>query len=127
MYDSLQIMRMAHGLAKHASGRQDVVSRNIANADTPDYRAQDLKPFSEVYDSGRSVGLRTTRERHLDAGESVQRASMIEVPGESSPNGNTVSLEGEMMRSADVRHQHDLAMSIYKSSLTILRASLGRR
>ena len=127
MYDSLDIMRMAHGLAKHASGRQDLVARNIANADTPAYRTHDLKPFDEVYDSGHSESLRTTRSRHLGAGESALQASLAEIPGESSPNGNTVSVEVEMMRSAEVRHQHDMATSIYKSSLDILRTSIGRR
>lgn len=127
MYDGLEIMRMAHGLAKHASGRQDVVARNIANADTPGYRTHDLKPFSEVYDAGSGQGLRATRAGHLGAGESTLVASLSEVPGESSPNGNTVSIEAEMMRSADIRHQHDMATSIYKNSLDVLRTSLGKR
>ena len=127
MYDSLEIMRMAHGLAKHASGRQDVVARNIANADTPGYRTRDLTPFAELYDSGSSRALRATRAGHVDAGESLPQASLTEIPAESSPNGNTVSIETEMMRSAEIRHQHDMATSIYKTSLDILRTSLGKR
>jgi flagellar basal-body rod protein FlgB len=126
MYDNLEIMRMAHGLAKHASSRQDVVARNIANADTPDYRAQDLTPFGEMYERGAPEGLRATRAGHLDAGAGSERAALVDLPGETSPNGNPVSLEEEMMRSADVRAQHDMATSIYKTSLGILRTSLGR-
>jgi flagellar basal-body rod protein FlgB len=127
VYGSLDILRMAHGLAKHASGRQDAVARNIANADTPGYRAHDLVPFSELYESGGPERMRATRASHLDADTAPDRTALIEIAGEASPNGNTVSLEAEMMRSADVRHQHDLATSIYKSSLDILRTSLGRR
>jgi flagellar basal-body rod protein FlgB len=127
MFDNLEVMRMAHGLATHASSRQDVVARNVANADTPGYRTHDVTPFSELYEAGNPAGMRATRAGHIDAGESMARTSLVEVAGEASPNGNTVSLESEMIRSADVRHQHDMATSIYKTSLDILRTSLGKR
>jgi flagellar basal-body rod protein FlgB len=45
---------------------------------------------------------------------------------EPSPNGNTVSLETELVRSASAKRQHDVSLAIYRSSLDILRASLGR-
>ena len=126
MFDNLEIMRMASDLAKHASARQDIVARNVANADTPDYRARDVVAFEEMYESGMSQGMRATRAGHLDASDAVDGTRFVDVPGQSSPNGNTVSLETEMMRSAEVRHQHDMATSIYKTSLDILRTSLGR-
>lgn len=126
MFDNLEIMRMASGLAKHAGARQDIVARNIANADTPDYRARDIVSFEELFESGMSQGMRATRAGHLTAGEAPDGMRLFEVPGQSSPNGNTVSLEAEMMRSAEVRHQHDMATSIYKTSLDILRTSIGR-
>jgi len=127
VFGSLEIMRMASGLARHAGDRQDVVARNIANADTPGYRAEDVAPFAELYERGDTGGLRATRAGHFGAGETALAASLVEVGGEASPNGNTVSLEDEMIRSADVRHGHEMATSIYKSSLDILRTSLGRR
>jgi flagellar basal-body rod protein FlgB len=126
MFDSLEVMRMAHGLAQHASIRQSAVARNVANADTPGYRARDVAPFAETYQQGQSAELRATRARHLVASDGAGGARHFEVAAESSPNGNTVSLEAEMIRSAEVRHQHDLATSIYKTSLDILRTSLGR-
>lgn len=46
--------------------------------------------------------------------------------GELSPNGNTVSLEVEMVASAEVQGAHDRALAIYGSGLNILRAGLGR-
>jgi flagellar basal-body rod protein FlgB len=44
-----------------------------------------------------------------------------------SPNGNSVSLETEMVKAADTQREHDLALAVYGKSLDILRASLGRR
>ena len=38
-----------------------------------------------------------------------------------------VKATGEMVKAADVKREHDLALAIYGKSLAILRASLGRR
>ncbi len=55
------------------------------------------------------------------------RELAIEREGERDPNGNSVSLETEMLNAVSAKRQHDRALAIYKSSLTVLRASLGRR
>ncbi|MGR3584486.1 MAG: flagellar basal body rod protein FlgB, partial [Pseudooceanicola nanhaiensis] len=40
--------------------RQVVISENIANADTPDYKAKDISPFDQMLEEGgqRTRGLR---------------------------------------------------------------------
>ncbi|MBM9596118.1 FlgB family protein [Roseitranquillus sediminis] len=128
MFENLDIMRMAHGLARHASDRQEIVARNVANADTPGFRARDLASFQQIYsDSDQGAGMRTTREGHLGAADlGVPPAHLIETPGEASPNGNTVSIETEIFKSAEIKSQHDRATTIYKTSLDVLRTSLGR-
>lgn len=127
MYENMDVLRMAHAMASHAAARQTTVARNIANADTPGYRAQDLPSFTEVWaNGGDRLALRTTREGHLSDSLSrpVLRPEPLDTP--LNPNGNSVSLEQEMIRSAELRHQHDMALSIYRSARNILRASLGR-
>ncbi len=129
MFEKLEIFRMAQGLATHAAARQSTVAQNVANADTPGYRARDLPEFSETYRSQEAQQLRASRPRHLLAGETAgtpPRAAAVYRPGAASPNGNSVSLESEMMAAADIRRDHDLALTIYQTSLGILRASLGR-
>ena len=49
-----------------------------------------------------------------------------ETPGDASPNGNTVSLETEMIKATEVRQQHDLALATYRGGLDLLRTALGR-
>ena len=44
-----------------------------------------------------------------------------------SPNGNSVSLEAEMVKTAEVRHEHEMSLGIYRSAMDILRTSIGRR
>lgn len=128
---NLDILRVARGLASHATDRQNVISQNIANADTPGYKAKDLTAFSQSFANtgpDRFV-MRATRAGHMqpeftphNAGVEVQTAF-----GAESPNGNTVSLEDQMMRSVEVRHHHELAMGVYKKSLDILRMSIGSK
>lgn len=128
MFEKLEIFRMAHSFAGHAAARHSAIARNIANSDTPGYRATDIAPFSETFSgAGDNHSMRVTRAGHFDRSDR-QEASLIwrDAGGETSPNGNNVSLETEMMRATEVRHQHDLALSIYSASLNILKTSLGR-
>lgn len=129
MFQNLDIFKMAGGMARHAISRQEVVAKNIANADTPEYRAKDIASFEETYRSnGSDSQMRATRTGHvLESQEHSANYTQFDAPGASSPNGNTVSLEAEMMKSAQVRHEHDMALAVYKSSMNILRSSLGRK
>ncbi len=130
MFEKLEVFRVSQGLATHAAARQSSIAQNVAHADTPGYRARDLAPFAESYRAQGPTGMRATRAGHVFAGESnlvSVGAGEVLRPGALSPNGNSVSLETEMMMSAEVQHDHELALSVYRSSLNILRTSIGRR
>ncbi|MGR3758461.1 MAG: FlgB family protein [Tranquillimonas sp.] len=126
MFDQIAVLDIAQSLARHAGQRQVVTARNMANADTPGYRARDLRPFSELVDAGPGTELRRTRPGHLSGGADGAAAPLRDDGGPAAPNGNTVSLEREMVRATDLRRQHDLALGVYSKSLDILRATLGR-
>ncbi len=133
MLEKMQIFRLAEGMASHAAIRQSVIARNMANADTPGYRAQDIAPFRDSYQAQGSVGLKRTRAGHFLTGETPSSTAerkwtprAADRPGALSPNGNNVSLEREMMAAAEVKSEQDRALAIYRSALTILRTSLGR-
>lgn len=126
---NLNILRLASSLAAHSSARQKVLSENIAHADTPGYRARDIADFSETLDAGTpAFAARTTRPGHLAFGADTRGFDPEEVAalGAETPNGNSVSLEDQMMRAAEVRASHDMAMGVYAKSLEILRTSIGR-
>lgn len=127
MFERLELMRLAHGLAAHAAQRQALVAQNVANADTPGYRARDLAPFESVFRETPSVPLKVTRPGHVGGAPSVIAAEGRDAPDAEEPNGNTVSLEDQMLKAAEIRHQHDLALGVYGSALSILRSSIGRR
>lgn len=124
----LTVLDLASRLAAHSAKRQGVISENVAHADTPGYRARDVADFTESLASGAAFAARTTRPGHIDFGADSRGFETREVAafGAAKPNGNTVSLEDQMMRAADARHAHDLALGVYGKSLDVLRAGLGR-
>ena len=129
MFDGIEIMRQAQAMAAHAGARQGLAAGNVANADTPVFRPSDLAPFADAYRGASSFDLRQTRAGHLGATGPAPGWQAQDAAGAAtlSPNGNAVSLEAEMIRGADIRAQHDMALAIYRSSLDVLRSSLGRR
>ncbi len=125
MFDIPDLMRTAQDLARHSAARQAVIAQNVAQADTPGFRARDLPSFSAGLQAG---SLTATRPTHLDAAPTPARITPRpdrDAPA-FAPNGNTVSLEREMMRAAETRQAHDMALATYASARTILRAALGR-
>ncbi|MBE3640227.1 FlgB family protein [Mangrovicoccus algicola] len=128
MFASNDVFRMASALAAHAAARQTAISQNMANADTPGYRAMDARPFSDTIREAPALALRRTRPAHLGEPAALHRVRLEETvrPGDASPNGNSVSLEREMLNAAETKHSHDLALTVYRSGLTLLRSSLGR-
>ncbi len=124
MFDTPYVMKLAQELARHSGARQAQIAKNIANADTPGYRAQDISAFSETFeDVGR---IRNTRPGHMTDGSFGQTYRTQDLGGPSSPNGNNVSVEVELARGTDAKSSHEMALTVYKSSLDLLRASMGR-
>ena len=127
MFQDLDMFRLSSAMAAHAGQRQGVIAQNIANADTPGYKARDISPFADIVRGEGLSALRATRPRHLDAPDDrIATARVREEHVANSPNGNSVGLEEEMLRAVEVRRQHDRALAIYRNGLSILRTSLGR-
>ncbi|MFA9230398.1 MAG: FlgB family protein [Microgenomates group bacterium] len=125
MFEKLTLTKMARDLAGHAGARMGVIARNVANADTPGFKSMDLPSFAEVYrDPGQQ--MRATNSRHINATSQGFEAMVRPSNGASAPNGNSVSLETEMVASAAVRRDHDMALAIFRSTSSIIRTSLGR-
>jgi flagellar basal-body rod protein FlgB len=114
--------------------RQDVLSRNVANADTPGFVARDLKPvdFSDIL-RGTSPGalqggaMRTTDPRHIAISPSKQSTfdDYETHDVESNPNGNSVSLEMEMIKVSDTQAQFQAAANLYAKAMTLMKTAIG--
>jgi len=145
MFDRIDVMRMASGLARHAGARQQAVAENVANLDTPGYKRKGVPDFAtlhaEVAARDRFGGrLAATRVGHMGIGGlgaptaggtgpvpyATPEPAVLRDAGER-PNGNAVSFETEIVEAAEVRQAHDMALTIYQSAVTMLRTGIGRR
>jgi flagellar basal-body rod protein FlgB len=109
--------------------RQDVLSQNVANADTPRYVARDLKDldFDRMVGAQYGTKMATTNVRHI-ALSSMHGGKFEdhETPDqESNPNGNAVSLEVEMIKVADTQAQYAAAANIYAKAVSMMRTAIG--
>ena len=98
------------------STRQATIAENIANANTPGFRAKDLEPFTTVI-SKTQLAMTATHDGHLGQVMDVSRPSEVE-KAESwavTHSGNSVSLEQELMKAGEVARNHSLNTSIAKS------------
>ncbi len=128
MLTSLEILQSAQAMARHAAGQQSVVAKNIANADTPNFKAMMLpeRPGSEGAPFPQMTS-RATRAGHFSMGADLTSLKPVEDPdAQMSPNGNSVSVEMEILKSIEAERAHSRAMTVYQSALTILRTSIGR-
>lgn len=101
------------------AARHKVIAANIANEETPGYRAKDL-PFGEALASalrGEPAGrVVLTHVRHLEprsTGAGPAGVRLTEVPaGEAGADANTVHLEFELAKMADNAMNYNAAATI---------------
>jgi flagellar basal-body rod protein FlgB len=93
--------------------RSSLLASNIANADTPGFKARDID-FHAVLGkaSGDQLALETTRGNHIQAasGSSLQPELLYRVPNQPALDGNTVDTQVEQAEFAEnaVRYQSTL-------------------
>ncbi|SLN31878.1 FlgB family protein [Pseudooctadecabacter jejudonensis] len=127
MFKNLSMFETSFAMARHAGARQAVTAANIANADTPGYRAQSIAPFRDTYQTQGTLQIQSTRAGHLAGQKSATQARAVDSSAEPAPNGNSVSLELEMVNAVEIQREHSRAMMIYKHSLDVMRMSISRR
>ncbi len=113
--------------------RQEVLAQNIANSDTPGYKARDLKAFKFedlVRRENAGLSMNATAKNHL-GGQRKRVRDFAEAedrnPYETSANGNSVVLEEQMAKMSENSINHNLVSELYKKHMGMIRMALGRR
>lgn len=115
------------------STRQAVLAENVANADTPNYQARDLRPvdFEDMVAAQKSsTTLATTNVRHFEIRSRLGGgpADPENAFGEGgTPTGNVVSIEQEMIKLSDTQIQYQTATNLYQKAVNMFRTALGAR
>jgi flagellar basal-body rod protein FlgB len=118
------LFKMISTRLSYLGERQKVIAQNIANADTPNYQARDLKPLNfkdEIQRQMRQVTPTMTQVNHLSEPFAVQQ---IKRPYETSLDKNGVVLEEQSMKMSDTMGDYQAATTIYKKYLSMIKLVL---
>jgi flagellar basal-body rod protein FlgB len=125
----LPILSMLRTRMQWHQERQRVLAENVANADTPYYRARDLVApnFESLVQRTASVTMVRTNPGHMGAaGGDAQFADDRSLHYEIRPRGNAVSHEDEMLKLAGNQMDYDAVTSLYTHSLALIKTALGK-
>ncbi len=116
-------------IAKYAeamSDRQAILAENVANANTPHYKAEDMDLSKIGQDHVRTVTLGTTNKRHILGQKQSRRASVYKTGGEKKLNGNDVNLPEQMAKIAANQDRYNEAIRNYMVTTNLVSSVLGQ-
>ncbi|HYG86942.1 MAG TPA: flagellar biosynthesis protein FlgG [Azospirillum sp.] len=122
-FNSIGLFRLAGARLDHLAQRQRLIAENVVNANTPDYRVKDVKPFEALLGGMKPVAVAQTSSMHLastrpaDIVREARRPDIWEV----SPDGNAVALEQEMNKGSETRDAFALTAGLFQRNVQMLR------
>jgi flagellar basal-body rod protein FlgB len=126
----LALFRLVSERIGYTSQRQAVLAENVANADTPGYRPNDLEPFSAhlARETHEPLRMAATSPQHLApaGGAEPVNAEAARDVYEVAPSGNEVVLEQQMMEMGGNARDHQLALNLYRKHAAMIRTALGQ-
>lgn len=109
------------------ASRMDVLARNLANADTPGFKARDMDFSVELgrVENG-SSRLVTTHARHLSnpTGSSADDPLKFRIPHQPSQDGNTVETDLEQARFAENAVAYQATVLFLNGKISTLRTAI---
>jgi flagellar basal-body rod protein FlgB len=113
--------------------RQKVLSENVSNSDTPNFKPRDLvaPKFSPAGTRSGTIGslamMQTVSGTTITASAAGQSFDVNSRAGfETRPAGNAVSLEEEMMKVSANQMDYAAVTSLYSKSLHLLKTAIGK-
>lgn len=112
--------------------RQGILAENVANAETPGYRARDLKEldfdgYLMAKGRGEVVAVRTNEKHITNSGlyNGSFRDRNVRT-FETTPEGNSVVLEEEMMKVTANQMDYQAVTTLYQRSIKLLKTAIGK-
>lgn len=116
-----------HGQALQVKGRRlEVLAQNIANADTPSYKARDID-FKSVLNGAQAqdLSIRATSKQHYSAGEAnAEPGLLFRVPFNTAFDGNTVEMSVEQAQYGKAAADYQATLQFLENRVSGLRKAL---
>ena len=104
--------------------RMEVLARNIANADTPQFKAQDID-FKQVMKVASEGSVVTTNSKHMvEAPDQTTDGLKYRIPFNVSFDGNTVELPVEQAKFGQYAADYQTTLSILENRISGIRKAL---
>lgn len=103
----------SHGdLLRLRSARAEIIAGNIANANTPEYKAKDFDVAELLPRRQDNYNIKKTNNKHISLNENKKLAIdlMYRIPNQGSLDGNTVEVDNEIreLTENNIRYQYSL-------------------
>lgn len=122
---------------KYLAARQRVIAQNVANSETPGYKARELSQpdFGDLL-AGSAGGARVARPHvdltptmnalgaHVPAGADQSRPDRDVT--EIKPDGNNVTLEDQLMKMGTLQADFTAMTNLYRRQQALMKTALGR-
>ena len=108
------------------SRRLEVLAQNIANADTPNYKARDVDFRAVLSDVGRQEhAMVSTQNRHFDMAQGIDADGMrYRTPFNTSFDGNTVEISVEQAQYGKAAADYQATLNFLENRISGIRKAL---
>lgn len=113
--------------------RNEIINSNIANAETPDYKAKRLdfeEALARALDVDGEQSLSTDHKEHHNVGNggfnNLEPEIYNDPNGVVAENGNTVDMETEMARMAENKIMYDATVQLINKKLGMLKYAINQ-
>lgn len=112
--------------------RQELISSNVANANTPGYKAKKLdfeEALARALDVDGQLKMNATDGRHYNVGgggfANLEPEIYDDPNGVVSENGNTVDVEAEMARMAENKLMYDALVQLINKKMGMMKYAIN--
>ena len=104
----------------------EVLAANLANADTPNFKARDLEFSAALADAGTAIDFKTTKPGHIELGPLTRHESLkYRMPHQPALDGNTVETDLELARYAENAVAYQASLLFASGRISTLRTALA--
>ena len=106
------------------SQRMELLARNIANADTPNFKARDID-FKQVMQKAQDTAMVTTQAGHIAKGDAGSADSVkYRTPFNTAFDGNTVELNVEQAKYGKSAADYQATLNFLEQRVSGIRKAL---
>lgn len=135
MTQDIALFKAMNARMNYDTQRQKVLSENVSNADTPNYRPGDLKKYDFANMLGDLAGSQAklrpamTSPMHmsLTGGKAADpKNAPSKMVYEIKPGGNGVDLEEQMVKQTQNGIDYNLMTSLYQKNMAMMKTAIGQ-